>query len=481
MTEVTLTLLDGSVITLNYSSELDLTSGGFQTLLASWHGADRNDGRTVEAHFGTIEDFVEVRSEWLGGRQELVDITQDDPVSASASRRVERRAFEDLAYLLFEFDGWTVSVWDGVPGSPNPVMTADEQRLWASALGGFTDVDGFLVLHAEPGLTLVPAWDEGGPSGPDGRIDGASGGLGIFLNDCDRMTRLDESSYEPPVFAWCDEETNTLFFAFGEDAAVNQRIHETLQVRRLYVPTVGWIKPEAPVFVPPTSLEDGKTVLPLAFPDGSHVSLVFPSAVDLTSHGVVPYSSGYLPGIGRDFNIYYGSAEQTLARFTAEKLGEYPDADGKAVGFYHLDEYGWEVNHLVFEFEGWTVLVYDYTTRFDGGAATMTEEERATWALSFHGTVDRNGFLILSADPPLRLAEAGDHAGPQLSLTGTASGLTLDVARCEPYEEPPEAVEFGTFSWCDQDAAIVVRAHGDGEFIELMREALEIRRPTAAP
>jgi len=241
MTEVTLTLLDGSVITVNYSSELDLTSGGFTTQLASWHGEDLNDGRTVEAHFGAIEDFVEVRSEWLGGRQELFDITQDDPVSASASGRVERWAFEDLAYLLFEFDGWTVSVWDGVPGSPNPVMTADEQRLWASAIGGVTDADGFLVLSAEPGLTLVPAWDEGGPSGPDGRIDGASGGLGVFLNDCDRMTRLDEESYEPPVFAWCDEETNTLFFAFGESAAVNQLVHETLEVRRLYVPTVGWV------------------------------------------------------------------------------------------------------------------------------------------------------------------------------------------------------------------------------------------------
>jgi len=91
----------------------------------------------------------------------------------------------------------------------------------------------------------------GVPSGPDGQIEGVSGALGIFLNDCDRMTRLDEETYEPPVFAWCDEETNTLLFAFAEDPAVMQLLHENLEVRHLYVPSVGVVKstPE-----PPTTL-----------------------------------------------------------------------------------------------------------------------------------------------------------------------------------------------------------------------------------
>ena len=46
MTEVTLTLLDGSMITVAYPSELDLASRGFMTALATRHGEDRNDWRT---------------------------------------------------------------------------------------------------------------------------------------------------------------------------------------------------------------------------------------------------------------------------------------------------------------------------------------------------------------------------------------------------------------------------------------------------
>jgi hypothetical protein len=124
----------------------------------------------VEAHVGTIEDFVEARADWLGTRQEALVITQDDPISGSASGRAERWAFEEHAFLLFEFHGWTASVWDGVPGSGNPVTTEEERWLWASALGGATDVNGFLVLSAEPPLTLVPAWAEQGcPLVPTGR------------------------------------------------------------------------------------------------------------------------------------------------------------------------------------------------------------------------------------------------------------------------------------------------------------------------
>ncbi len=108
----------------------------------------------------------------------------------------------------------------------------------------------------------------------------------------------------------------------------------------------------------------------------------------------------------------------------------------------------------------------------------MSEEERATWTRSFHGTIDENGFLILTADPPLRLAEAGEHAGPSLSLGGTESGLTLFVGPCEPYEDPQADPASGFFSWCDAEAEMTVHASGDAAFIELIREALEIRRPT---
>jgi hypothetical protein len=475
-TEVTLRLLDGSIVTLSYSADLDLTSGGFTSLLAGRLGDDVNrNGREISTRYGSIEDFVEeldLARDQIDRASRTSVLREDDP------GRVERWEFGWIAYLLFEFDGWTAAVWDGVPGGPNPVMSDQDQQAWASLLGGTVDGDGFLTLTGAAPLHLVPAWDERGPSGPDGQIDGASGGLGIFLNDCDRMgDTLADETYDPPVFAWCDVETNTLFFAFGNSAEINQKLHETLEVRRLNVAEVGWVKPTVPVFVPPTSTEGDRTVLPLTFPDGSRAELVYPSGIDLTSHGVGPYSSGSLSGIGRDFNIYFGTVEETLGRFTVEQLGAYPDADGNPVGFYHLADYGLEVNHLAFEFDGWTVLVYDYTTRFDGGAATMSDEQRATWARSFHGRVDQAGFLILTADPPLRLAEAGDHAGPSLSVGGEHAGLGLVVGPCEPYEDPQADPTSGQFSWCDPVAGMVVHASGDAEFIALMREQLEIRRP----
>jgi hypothetical protein len=470
ITEVTLRLLDGSIVTLSYSADLDLTSGGFTSLLAGRLGDDVNrNWRTIETRYGSIEGFVEEYE--LAGDQ-VVRASRTSVLREGDPGRVERWEFGGIAYLLFEFGDWTVSVRDGVPGTENPVMSDEKQRQWAELLTGAIDQDGFLVLTSEPPLMLVPAWDQPGPSGPDGQIAGGSGGLGIFLNDCGRMTRLDEETYDPPVFAWCDFETNTLFFGFGNSAEINQRLHRSLEIRRLYVPQVGWVKPTVPVFVPPTSTEGDRTVLPLTFPDGSQVELVYPAGIDLTSHGVGPYSSGYLSGIGRDFNIYFGTVEETLGRFTVEQLGAYPDADGNPVGFYHLADYGLEVNHLAFEFDGWTVLVYDYRR-----SAGMSDEQRATWARSFHGRVDQAGFLILTADPPLRLAEAGDHAGPSLSVGGEHAGLGLVVGPCEPYDDPQEDPTSGQFSWCDPVAEMVVHASGDAEFIALMREQLEIRRP----
>ena len=468
MTEVTLTLLDGSLVTLAYSAELDLTSGGFSTQLASHLGTERRGWRSIEAWYGTIDDFLAAREQ----PDDTDQAVRTSLLSEEGAARIERWQLGRIAYLLFEFDTWTAAVWDGVPGEGNPVMTDEELQQWAGLLTGFVDPNGFLALTSEPPLTLVPAWDEQGPGGPDGRIDGASGALLIFLNDCDRMTRLDEETYDPPVFAWCDVETNTLFFASGNSAEINERLHQTLEIRRLNVPEVGWVKPTVPVFVPPTSTEGDRTVLPLTFPDGSRVELVYPSGIDLTSRGVRPYSSGYLPGVGRDFNIYFGAVQETLSRYTVEQLGGYVDADGSQVGFYHLADYGLEVNHLAFEFDGWTVLVYDYRR-----GAGMSDEQRATWARSFHGRVDRDGFLILSADPPLRLAAAGDHAGPELSVGGAQAGLGLVVGPCEPYEDPQADPTSGYFSWCDPVAGMVVHASGDAEFIALMREQLEIRRP----
>lgn len=62
----------------------------------------------------------------------------------------------------------------------------------------------------------------------------------------------------------------------------------------------------------------------------------------------------------------------------------------------------------------------------------MTEDERVAWARSMSGRETGRGFLRLMGTAPLRLAAAGEHAGPQLSF-GSPGGrrwLALFPGRC---------------------------------------------------
>ncbi|MGH9895255.1 MAG: hypothetical protein ACREA0_25375, partial [bacterium] len=130
---------------------------------------------------------------------------------------------------VYYFDPWTAYVWDGMGGSS---MGDDALASWSANLWGGTYSPGFLVLNGEPPLDLVDAVGDPGPEAPDFRIDGSSGSLLVFSNDCDRLTRLDEESYDDEVFAFCDGPTNMLIFV-GGSAEVRERIHQELLVNPL--------------------------------------------------------------------------------------------------------------------------------------------------------------------------------------------------------------------------------------------------------
>jgi hypothetical protein len=78
-------------------------------------------------------------------------------------------------------------------------------------------------------------------------------------------------------------------------------------------------------------------------------------------------------------------------------LGRYEGADGKPVEFWDLA--GAEPNYLAFQFGRWAALVYDYTSEFGGGAATMTDAERAAWSRSLAG-VTGAAQAVEFVDPP---------------------------------------------------------------------------------
>lgn len=222
--------------------------------------------------------------------------------------------------------------------------------------------------------------------------------------------------------------------------------------------------------MPPTQIDGDRTALPVVFPDGTRADLSFSADLDLTSHGLAPYSSGRSPGFDRDFFIRYGPVDEFAGEYSWELLETYLDGSGESVGFYRIPDD--EVDYLAFQFERWLVLVYDY--RLAASGPRMTDEDRSVWVENFYGTVTDEGFLVLEATPPLTLAQEGDHAGPQLSLHGPDGGLTLYLADCQSTDDPERTDD--DVSWCHAASGIRIVASGTPDFMNRVVSDLEIRR-----
>jgi hypothetical protein len=242
--------------------------------------------------------------------------------------------------------------------------------------------------------------------------------------------------------------------------------------------------------VPATHREDGQVALPLVFVDGTTAELVYPLELDIACLGVFPYGSGRLQGksrtagrgdaVARDFWIRLGELEDILALRNGGKppalRARYEGADGTDIGLWDLRTE--TADYLGFQFGRWAVLVYDYVD-----AAAMTDAERASWAASFSGRETADGFLLLEGKGPLRLARAGEHAGPQLTFAAgePTRDLTLYPGRCQPHPNQTlvvggKRVELsGSFAdWCLSDS-LRIHASGSREFIRTLIHGLAAR------
>jgi hypothetical protein len=239
------------------------------------------------------------------------------------------------------------------------------------------------------------------------------------------------------------------------------------------------------VFEPRTYSEGDSVVMPIMFPDGTTVELVYPPALNLSDLRVQPYSSGYGPGFGRDFLVFDKRMSEIIGRYEdAELLAEYEDGHGGTVGFWRLPPDGL---YLAFQFGSWTVLVYDYAEE----GAQMSDEDRALWATNFHGGDAEDGFLLLEAERPLRLARAGEHAGPELGLwsrNGDFRALSLYAGECTSYGDEMvngvvvdrESDDFA--AWCVPDAPMTVHVTQEAgdTFIDDVLRGLEVRNVRVA-
>ena len=181
-------------------------------------------------------------------------------------------------------------------------------------------------------------------------------------------------------------------------------------------------------FVPRTHTEGGRTRMPLVFPDGTRAAVTYPRRLDLAGLGLVPSTSGTLPGgAGRDFLIAHADRDALATRMNGgwppRVRATYPGAAGR-VPLYDLDG---QPDQLGFQLGPWAVFVWD----------RLTPRERTRWARNLTGATTAGGFLRLRATGRLRLARAGTHAGPQLELgdlDGRHVALTPGPCRLAPGE-----------------------------------------------
>lgn len=214
-------------------------------------------------------------------------------------------------------------------------------------------------------------------------------------------------------------------------------------------------------FVPATQRAGRRVVVPVMFTDGGRVELRYPARLRLAELGVAPYGSGTLHGdspspgrsdyVGRDFVIRHGDVDD------------------------------WRrPRDLAFQFGPWAVLVYDFPR---GNAGAMTAAERAAWRRSFSGRETRDGFLRLKGSGPLRLARAGEHAGPMLSFGNVGRGrwFQIDPAPCRPNRDFNRRIAGKRVSWLSRGYAnwclsgsMRIAAQGNREFIRALIRGLEL-------
>lgn len=222
-------------------------------------------------------------------------------------------------------------------------------------------------------------------------------------------------------------------------------------------------------FVPPVHMQGGTAVVPAVFPDGVRIEVRYPRRLALVASGVRPFSSGRLlrdeggECCGRDFTVFHRGSTRYF--FEGRSLVErYQGFDGSSVEY-------WRGPHalpdfLVFHFGRWVVGVWD--------RGYLTSEEKTLWARHLVGRESAEGYLVLSARPLLRLARAGEQAGPELMLGDSMRRMVL-LIRGSCRRGPPSRSNWFS-SWCMPHAGVRVHVYGNRKFGDAVLAGLKIKR-----
>ncbi|MFC4012388.1 hypothetical protein ACFOY2_34495 [Nonomuraea purpurea] len=162
----------------------------------------------------------------------------------------------------------------------------------------------------------------------------------------------------------------------------------------------------------------GDEVIQVVFPNGRRAEVRYPAELGLAAMGSRPFQGGWIDGIYRQFVAPYSEVEITRGgepiRNYAPNVTLWPRQAGSG-------SYG---QVLLFVFGQWRVVMYD---RGQG----LSFDQRIALSRGLKGRATRDGYLVLSAAGPVRLARPGETVegrlvGPQLWFGGGA-GETVAI------------------------------------------------------
>jgi hypothetical protein len=135
------TFPDGTTAELVYGPELDLSSLRVQPYSSGYGPGFARDFLVYDEPLGEVigsYEYAELLSEYEDGHGGTVGFWRLPP---------------DGLYLAFQFGSWTVLVYDYAEQEAQ--MSDEDRALWATNFHGQDAEDGFLLLEAEPPLTLA--------------------------------------------------------------------------------------------------------------------------------------------------------------------------------------------------------------------------------------------------------------------------------------------------------------------------------------
>jgi hypothetical protein len=220
----------------------------------------------------------------------------------------------------------------------------------------------------------------------------------------------------------------------------------------------------SPLFVPATSRDGDRTVMPVTFPDGTTAELVYEPDLALEDAQIAPgWAGGTTPGeVSRDFIIRYGSLTDRPG-FLSELVTTEASRPDALVCVYRVDAL--DNDYLMFQFEDWVVGIHS--------ADNMSPEVRRAWTNGLTLRTAPDGFPILSATGAVEFSTAG----PGIEFQKGGPGVALILGGCAPEDDAYESDELAGYGRrCVPGTGVAISVnHYSGATVDEVLQGVDVR------